>query len=165
VKKAGRRDEPPLRSIRLLFVPLFMRDSIANRRSRDDSLCSCSANGPARASLEYSLAARFTRQGVFRRSDTKQISRGKLSCLPCTIAESTLRTLMDMDFAASSPLVRHWRLISGFCSSTRTFDPCFLPTPPRGADPLHPSSMRYRYMLRSEPRNASTDQAGPDFRH
>ena len=31
--------------------------------------------------------------------------------------------------------------------------------------PLHPSSMRYRYMVRSEPRNASTDQAGPDFRH
>ena len=28
-----------------------------------------------------------------RRSDTEQISRGKLSCLPCTIAESTLRTL------------------------------------------------------------------------
>src|SRR5215510_13634748 len=43
--------------------------------------------------------------------------------------------LMDMDFAVSCPLVRRWRLISGFCSSTRTFDPCFLQTPPRGGSP------------------------------
>src|SRR5262245_36397713 len=42
---------------------------------------------------------------------------------------------MDMDFAVSCPLVRHWRLISGFCSSTRTFDPFFLQTPPRGGSP------------------------------
>src|SRR5436190_7296802 len=43
--------------------------------------------------------------------------------------------LMDMDFAVSCPLVRRWRLISGFCSSTRTFDPCFFRTPPRGGSP------------------------------
>ena len=43
--------------------------------------------------------------------------------------------LMDMDFAVSCPLVRYWRLISGFYSSTRTFDPCFLRTPPRGGSP------------------------------
>ena len=43
--------------------------------------------------------------------------------------------LMDMDFAVSCLLVRHWRLISGFCSSTRTFDPCFFQTPPRGGSP------------------------------
>src|SRR5205823_11875509 len=43
--------------------------------------------------------------------------------------------LMDMDFAVSSPLVRHWRLISGFCPSTRTFAPRFLQTPPRGDSP------------------------------
>src|SRR5207253_9637694 len=43
--------------------------------------------------------------------------------------------LMDMDFAVRCQLVRHWRLISGFCSSTRTFDPCFLQTPPRGGSP------------------------------
>ncbi len=40
--------------------------------------------------------------------------------------------LMDMDFAVSCPLVRRWRLVSGFCPSTRTFDPCFFQTPPRG---------------------------------
>ena len=43
--------------------------------------------------------------------------------------------LMDMDFAVSCPLVRRWRLISGFCPSTRTFVPCFLQTPPRGGSP------------------------------
>src|SRR5208337_3905387 len=42
---------------------------------------------------------------------------------------------MDMDFAISCPLVRRWRLISGFCPSTRTFDPCFFQTPPRGGSP------------------------------
>src|SRR5260221_14223872 len=42
---------------------------------------------------------------------------------------------MDMDFAVSCPLVRHWRLISVFCSSTRTFVPCFFQAPPRGGSP------------------------------
>jgi len=43
--------------------------------------------------------------------------------------------LMDMNFAVSGPLVRRWRLISGFCPSTRTFDPCFFQTPPHGGSP------------------------------
>src|SRR5271157_5868282 len=43
--------------------------------------------------------------------------------------------LMDMDFAVSCPLVRRWRLVFGFCPSTRTFVPCFLQTPPRGGSP------------------------------
>src|SRR5262244_2371733 len=43
--------------------------------------------------------------------------------------------LMDMDFAVSCPLVRRWRLVSGSCPSTRTFDPCFFQTPPRGGSP------------------------------
>src|SRR5262250_899885 len=43
--------------------------------------------------------------------------------------------LMDMDFAVSSPLVRHWRLISGFCPLTRTFAQRFLQTSPRGDSP------------------------------
>src|SRR5438046_4886611 len=43
--------------------------------------------------------------------------------------------LMDMDFAVRCQLVRHWRLIFDFCSSTRTFDRCFLQTPPRGGSP------------------------------
>src|ERR1700724_3705120 len=43
--------------------------------------------------------------------------------------------LMDMDFAVSCPLVRGWRLVSGCCPSTRTFDPFFFQTPPRGGSP------------------------------
>src|SRR5262249_44549256 len=43
--------------------------------------------------------------------------------------------LMDTDFAVSCPLVRRWRLVSGSCPSTRTFDPCFFQTPPRGGGP------------------------------
>jgi len=48
--------------------------------------------------------------------------------------------LMDTDFAVSCPLVRRLRLISGFCPSTRMFDPCFLQTPPRGGSPCIISS-------------------------
>src|SRR5262249_772454 len=44
-------------------------------------------------------------------------------------------SLMDMDFATSCPLVQRWRLVSGFCSSARTFAPRFLQTPPRGDSP------------------------------
>ena len=43
--------------------------------------------------------------------------------------------LMDMDFAVRCPLVRHGRLVSGFCPSTRTFAPRFLQTSPRGDSP------------------------------
>ena len=44
-------------------------------------------------------------------------------------------SLMDMDFAVSGPLVRRSRLVPGSCSSTRTFAPRFLQTPPRGDSP------------------------------
>src|ERR1700730_14623205 len=70
-----------------------------------------------------------------RRSDTEQISWGKLSRLPRTVAESTLRPLMDMDFAVRCPLVRCSRLVFGFCPSTRAFAWCFLQTSPRGDSP------------------------------
>src|SRR6266436_2758377 len=40
-----------------------------------------------------------------------------------------------MDFAVSCPLVRSGRLLFGFCSSTRTFVPCFLRTSPHGDSP------------------------------
>jgi hypothetical protein len=43
--------------------------------------------------------------------------------------------LMEMDFAVTCPLVRRLRLISDFCSSTRTFAIRFLQTPPHGDSP------------------------------
>ena len=39
--------------------------------------------------------------------------------------------LMNMDFAKQGRLVQRWRLISGFCSSTRAFAPRFFQTSPR----------------------------------
>src|SRR2546423_2416854 len=44
-------------------------------------------------------------------------------------------SLMDMDFAIRCPLVRRLRLVSGSCSSARTFASRFLQTPPRGDSP------------------------------
>src|SRR5215471_5809571 len=86
-------------------------------------------------SADFCSAVSLPFSSLSRRSDTEQISWGKLSRLLCTVAGSTLRPLMDTDFAVSCPLVRHWRLISGFCPSTRTFVPCFFRTPPRGGSP------------------------------
>src|SRR6266567_789250 len=86
-------------------------------------------------SADFCSAVRPPFDNLSPLTDTKQISWGKLSRLPCTVAESTLRTLMDMDFAVSCPLVPRWRLVSGSCPSTRTFDPCFFRTPPRGGSP------------------------------
>jgi hypothetical protein len=40
-----------------------------------------------------------------------------------------------MDFAVRCPLVRHWRLLSGFCPSTHTFAPRFLQTSPHDDSP------------------------------
>src|ERR1051326_6693179 len=42
---------------------------------------------------DFCPVVRLSYDNLSRRNDTEQISRGKLSCLPCTIAESTLRTL------------------------------------------------------------------------
>ena len=39
--------------------------------------------------------------------------------------------LMEMGFAKPGPLAQRSRLLSGFCSSARTFAPRFLQTPPR----------------------------------
>ena len=86
-------------------------------------------------SADFCSAVRLPFGRLSRLRDTEQISWGKFSRLPRTIAESTLRTLMEVDFAVSCPLVRCWRLVSGFCPSTRTFAPCFLRTPPRGGSP------------------------------
>ena len=86
-------------------------------------------------SADFCSVVRLPLDNLSHRSDTEQISWGKLSRLLCTVAESTLRPLMDVDFAVSRPLVRRSRLLFSFCPSTRTFVPCFLQTPPRGGSP------------------------------
>jgi len=43
-------------------------------------------------SADFCPVVRVPLDRLSRRSDAEQISWGKLSCLPCTVAESTLRT-------------------------------------------------------------------------
>ena len=79
---------------------------------------------------DFCPAVRMPLDILSHRSDTGQLSWGKLNRLPCTIAGSPdLRSasLMEVD-AVRCPLVRRSRLISGFCPSTRTFAPRFLQT-------------------------------------
>src|ERR1039457_4556440 len=67
---------------------------------------------------------------------TKNRSPGVSSTAFCAQSpDLRFAPLMDRDFAVSSPLVRHSRLVSGFCPSTRTFAIRFLQTPPRGGSP------------------------------
>src|SRR5215468_7303760 len=70
-----------------------------------------------------------------RRSDTEQISWGKLSRLPCTVAGSTLRTLDGYGLRGKLPARPALAPDIRFCPSTRTFAPCFFQTPPRGGSP------------------------------
>ena len=57
-------------------------------------------------SADFCLAVRLPLGLLSRSRDTRQISWGKFSHFPCAVAESTLRTLVDMDFVVSRPLVR-----------------------------------------------------------
>jgi hypothetical protein len=56
---------------------------------------------------DFCSAVRLPLSRLSRQGDTEQISWGKFSHFPCIIAEPTFRTLMDVDFAVSRPLVRH----------------------------------------------------------
>src|ERR1700756_3476609 len=52
---------------------------------------------------DFCSAARSPYRHLSRRSGTEQISWGKRSPLPCTIAESTLRTSMDYGLRGKLP--------------------------------------------------------------
>ena len=80
------------------------------------------------------------RSGCLSATSVAQATRGRspgVSSVAFRAQSPNLRfaPLMEMDFAVSCPLVRRWRLVSGFCPSTRTFVPCFLQTLPRGGSP------------------------------
>src|ERR1700676_3815077 len=94
------------------------------RRHRSASLA-LPTTWPTMPSADFCSAVRSPFDNLSRRSDTEQISWGKFSRLPCTIAESTLRTLDGTGLRGKLPARPALGLISGFCSSTRTFDPCF----------------------------------------
>jgi len=72
---------------------------------------------------DFCSAVRLPFGSLSRQGDTKQISWGKLSRLPCTIAESTLRTWMEMDFRGKlparpmpAPYIRFLSINSHVCS-------------------------------------------------
>ncbi len=78
--------------------------------------------------------AQFSVVCRLRGHDTWQISRGKTRILPRIDAGFTKCTLLPQmdDFVVTCPLVPNAsRLISGFCSSPRSFGLGFLQTPPR----------------------------------
>jgi len=52
---------------------------------------------------DFCSAVRLPYGSLSRNRDTEQISWGKLSHFPCTIAESTLRTLMDYGLRGKLP--------------------------------------------------------------
>src|SRR5215471_17359841 len=70
-----------------------------------------------------------------RRSDTGQISWGKLSRLPRIVAESTLCILDGYGLRGRRPARPTLAPCIGFCPSTHAFARCFLQTPPRGGSP------------------------------
>jgi len=54
-------------------------------------------------SADFCPAVKLPLNSFSRQSDTEQISWGKFSCLPCTVAESTLRTLDGYGLCSTSP--------------------------------------------------------------
>ncbi len=88
---------------------------------------------PLLTSPRYSAPVSRHPASIFR--STGEISRGKTRYLHCIDAGFTKCTLLPQmeDFAVTCPLVPSAsRLISGFCSSPRSFGLGFLQTPPRG---------------------------------
>jgi hypothetical protein len=88
---------------------------------------------PLLTSPRYSAAVAGRPAPLFR--STGEISQGETRYLHCIDAGFTKCTQMPQmeDFAVTCPLVPNAsRLISGFCSSSRSFGLGFLQTPPRG---------------------------------
>jgi len=92
----------------------------------DDLICPLLTSAPRSGRLSTASVAKATRN---RSPGVSSAAFGAQS------PDLRFAPLMDMDFAVSSPLVRRYRLVSGFCPSTRTFDPCFFQTPPHGGSP------------------------------
>jgi len=103
-------------------------------------------------SADFCPAVRPPLGCLSRRSDTEQISWGKLSRLPCTVAESTLRTLDGYGLRgkwparpALAPFIRFLSIDSHVCLVLPSDPPCggspctiTSPSPPSGwAEDFH----------------------------
>ena len=104
---------------------------------------------PTMPYADFCSAVRVPPGSLSRRNDTEHISPGKLSHLPCTVAELMFRTIDGYGLRGKLPLVRHAAHI-GFVHRLR-FVSCFLhfapaialelsltPSPPSGwAEDFH----------------------------
>ena len=116
--------------------PRFWIQRPSSERRRDlNPPDSCAAQRTIRPQLTSALRSdRLTAPSV---AEATQSRSPGVSSIAFGAQPPDLRfaSLMDLDFAMCRPLVRRLRLISGFCSSARTFDPRFLQTPPRDGSP------------------------------
>src|SRR5215471_17872882 len=109
-------------------------------------------------SADLCSAVRLPLGNLSRRSDTGQISWGKLSRLPCTVAGSTLRTFDGYGLRgklaarpALAPCIRFLSIDSHVCSMLpldppRGGSPCIItsPSPPSGwPGDLHPQAAEH----------------------
>src|SRR5215831_7746444 len=116
----------PRSRLGLSIAPPFGIRSASLACRRHDLLCPLLTSAPRSGRLSTTSVAEATRSR----------SPGVSSTAFCAQSpDLRFAPLMDMNFAVRCPLVRRSRLISGFCPSTRTFDPCFFQTPPRGGSP------------------------------
>src|SRR5712671_1881643 len=106
------------------------------RLSALECLTSFADAWPTMPSADFCPAVR-RRLGRLSRPETTQGRSPGVSSIAFGAQPPDLRLalLMDMDFAIRCPLVRRSRLVSGFCSSARTFASRFLQTSPRGDGP------------------------------
>ena len=126
----------PLSIVRA-FGPRFRLDlSVAPPFSLWSASLALPTAGPNMPSADFCSAVRRPDGRLSRLWATRSRPPG-VSSIAFGAQPPNLRfaSLMDMDFATSCPLVRRWRLVSGFCSSARTFAPRFLQTPPCGESP------------------------------
>jgi hypothetical protein len=87
---------------------------------------------PTMPSADFCPAVRSPLDSLSRVATTQDRSPGVIpAAFRAQSPDLRFPFLMNMDFAMHGLLVLRWRLISGFCSSTRAFAPRFFRTPPR----------------------------------
>ena len=113
-------------------------------RPRSASLALPTAR-PTLPSADFCNAVRSSYDSLSPEFETRRRTPGVSSvAFRAQLPDLRFASLMNMDFASRCPLVRRWRLISGFCPSARTFAPRFLQTPPCDGSPCASLSLHLR---------------------
>src|SRR5262249_28342808 len=118
-------------------------------------------------SADFCRAVRPPLDGLSRRGDTRQISRGKFSRLPCTIAGSTLRTLDGYGLRGTSsarpmlaPHIRFLSIDSHVCSTLLSDPASRRATPLRFASASPPSGRPEDFPLQATEHARHTSGSG-----